>query len=104
MSLKEKLTQFAEKIIDDSLEKGEKAVSFQDKCDAFRAVTAYYAILAKHKVDPPSADENPTFEAFRETLHREGQEPENGGTKVHLSRGLRGSPGSVGGPNPRPFS
>ena len=97
MTLKPNLDKFALEIIEESMKKGEKPVPFQEKLDAFKAVAAYYAILAKHKADPPAADEGATFDAFRATLHEES----NGGSTTALQRSRRR--GSIGGPDPRPI-
>lgn len=106
MTLKAKLDKFAADLVTECLQNGAKPVPLQEKLDCFKAVAAYYAILAKHKGDTPPPVEGDTFDSFRETLHREEQ-ANGGGTRALQSRRRRDAAGggeqaSIGGPHPRP--
>jgi hypothetical protein len=101
VTLKIEMDRFARQIIKNCLEKGETPVPFPEKLDAFKAVTVYYGILAKHKDDPPAADEGDTFDSFRKTLQHE--ENGSGGSTASLSASRRRDAGSIGGPAPRPI-
>jgi hypothetical protein len=91
MTIKADIDRFAETLINECLKTCENPLPFHERLDAFKAVAAYYAILAKTKGDAPPADEGDTFAAFRKTLQQpeaqDGREPDAG--KIHPGRRRR---------------